>query len=87
VPTTGRKKLQGVATHGPKVLSASVDTFLLGLPTMESTTLPDGYLLPEGMTMADVRRLDRELLASDEGLDVDRLLGKDGGEDDRPAER
>ncbi len=45
---------------------------------MGSMKLPDGYLLPEGKTMADVRRLDLELLASD-GLDVKDL----GPEDDR----
>lgn len=62
-------------THGPKVLSAGVDT----LPVMESMTLPSGYLLPEGTTMADVRRLERELLAS-EGLKIEGL-------EDRPAIR
>ncbi len=30
--------------------------------------LPPGYLLPEGMTMKDVLRIDAELLAS-EGID------------------
>lgn len=56
----------------------------LGMPQstgdswMGSMKLPDGYLLPEGKTMADVRRLDLELLASD-GLDVKDL----GPEDDR----
>lgn len=34
--------------------------------------MPDGYLLPEGVTMADVHQLDRELLAS-EGLEVEGL--------------
>jgi len=34
--------------------------------------LPAGYLLPEDTTMADVRRLELELLAS-EGLDVKDL--------------
>jgi hypothetical protein len=37
---------------------------------MESMTLPDGYLLPPGMTMTDVRQLDLELLAS-EGLKIE----------------
>jgi hypothetical protein len=39
--------------------------------------VPDGYRLPEGTTMADVRRLDQELLAS-EGLEVQGHKGKDG---------
>jgi hypothetical protein len=34
---------------------------------MEPVKLPAGYRLPKGTTMADVRRLDQELLAS-EGL-------------------
>jgi len=36
---------------------------------MEPVKLPAGYRLPKGTTMADVRRLDQELLAS-EGLDA-----------------
>lgn len=36
---------------------------------MEPVKLPAGYRLPEGTTMADVRRLDQELLAS-EGAEV-----------------
>lgn len=32
---------------------------------MEPVKLPAGYRLPKGTTMADVRRLDRELLASE----------------------
>jgi hypothetical protein len=48
--------------------------------------LPAGYLLPEGTTMADVRRLELELLAS-EGLDVKDLQSEGDGEDDRPAEQ
>jgi hypothetical protein len=39
---------------------------------MEPVKLPAGYLLPEGTTMADIRRIDAELLAS-EGLDPKRL--------------
>lgn len=39
---------------------------------MESMKLPAGYLLPEGKTMADIRRIDLELLAS-EGLDVEQI--------------
>lgn len=35
---------------------------------MDPVKLPPGYLLPEGMTMKDVLRIDAELLAS-EGLD------------------
>jgi hypothetical protein len=37
---------------------------------MESMKLPAGYLLPEGKTMADIRQIDRELLAA-EGLDIE----------------
>jgi hypothetical protein len=47
---------------------------------MEPMKLPAGYRLPEGMTMADVRRLDQELLASD-GLDVKGLQNKQGDEE------
>jgi hypothetical protein len=43
--------------------------------------LPDGYLLPEGTTMADVRRIELELLAS-EGLKIEDLQAKDGRKDD-----
>ena len=35
---------------------------------MDPVKLPAGYLLPEGMTMKDVLRIDAEILAS-EGLD------------------
>jgi hypothetical protein len=48
---------------------------------MEPVKLPAGYLLPEGMTMADVRRLEVELLAS-EGLKIEDLQAEDGREDD-----
>lgn len=51
---------------------------------MESLKLPAGYLLPEGTTMADVRRVDLELLAS-EGLDVKGLETEDA-EKDPPSE-
>ncbi|MEX2448989.1 MAG: hypothetical protein WD404_09655 [Solirubrobacterales bacterium] len=70
----------------PKILPAGVDTFLLRLPTMGTPTLPDGYLLPSGMTMADVRRLERELLTS-EGLKIEDLEAGGGCEEDRPPER
>lgn len=43
--------------------------------------IPAGYRLPKGMTMADVRRLDQELLAS-EGLSIqgtERKTGVDRG--------
>jgi len=43
--------------------------------------LPAGYRLPKGTTMADVRRLDRELLAS-EGLKMDDLKAQNGRRDD-----
>jgi hypothetical protein len=48
---------------------------------MEPMKLPAGYRLPKGTTMADVRRLDRELLAS-EGLKVDGVKADDGRRDD-----
>jgi hypothetical protein len=47
---------------------------------MEPVKLPAGYRLPEGTTMADVRQLDRELLAS-EGLEVKGLQTREGGEE------
>jgi hypothetical protein len=43
--------------------------------------LPAGYRLPKGTTMADVRRLDHELLAS-EGLKVDDLKAENDHRDD-----
>lgn len=52
---------------------------------MESMKLPAGYLLPEGTTMADVRRLELELLAS-EGLDVKDLQPGNDAEDDQPTD-
>ena len=48
---------------------------------MEPVKLPAGYLLPEGTTMADVRRLELELLAS-EGLTIEDLQAEDGRKDD-----
>jgi hypothetical protein len=53
---------------------------------VEGATLPDGYLLPEGTTLADVRRLELELLAS-EGLDIEDLEAGHGQEEDRPAQQ
>lgn len=52
---------------------------------MESMKLPAGYLLPEGTTMADVQRLELELLAS-EGLDVKDLRPEDDRKDGRPED-
>jgi len=47
---------------------------------MEPMKLPAGYRLPKGTTMADVRRLDQELLAS-EGLGAQaRKAKEDRGE-------
>jgi hypothetical protein len=43
---------------------------------MKPVKLPAGYRLPKGTTMADVRRLDQELLAS-EGLAVQRHKAKE----------
>jgi hypothetical protein len=48
---------------------------------IEGTRLPGGYLLPEGATMADVQRLELELLAS-EGLKIEDLQAEDGRKDD-----
>lgn len=53
---------------------------------IEETTLPGGYLLPEGTTMADVRRLELELLAS-EDLNIEDLEAGHGQEGDRPAQQ
>lgn len=50
---------------------------------MESMKLPAGYRLPEGTTMADVRRLDLELLAS-EGIEVKGLQAE--GDSQAPPE-
>jgi hypothetical protein len=44
---------------------------------MKSVKLPAGYRLPKGTTMADVRRLDQELLGS-EGLEVRGYKAKEG---------
>jgi hypothetical protein len=46
---------------------------------MEPMKLPAGYRLPKGTTMADVRRLDQELLAS-EDLDPQGHKSKEGRE-------
>lgn len=43
-------------------------------PDPEKRSLPPGYLLPPGQTMADVRRMDAELLAS-EGIDLEDEFG------------
>ena len=43
---------------------------------MGPVKLPAGYRLPKGTTMADVRQLDQELLAS-EGLKVQGHEGKE----------
>jgi hypothetical protein len=47
---------------------------------MDPVKLPAGYRLPAGTTMADVRRLDQELLAS-EGLEVKGLQTQKGSEE------
>jgi hypothetical protein len=52
---------------------------------MESMKLPAGYLLPEGTTMADVRRADLELLAT-EGLEVEGLALEDEDDEQRPRD-
>jgi hypothetical protein len=43
---------------------------------MEPMKLPAGYLLPEDKTMADIRQIDLELLAS-EGLDIELIKPDD----------
>lgn len=53
---------------------------------MEPMKLPAGYLLPEGTTMEDIRRLDLELLAS-EGIEVEGLPAKDRDEGSDPMEQ
>lgn len=53
---------------------------------MEPMKLPAGYLLPEGTTMEDIRRLDLELLAS-EGIEVEGLPAKDRDEGSDPKEQ
>lgn len=53
---------------------------------MESMKLPAEYRLPKGTTMADVRRLDQELLAS-EGLGAQGHKAKEGREKAPPGEK
>jgi hypothetical protein len=53
---------------------------------MESVKLSDGYRLPKGTTMADVRRLDQELLAS-EGLDAQSHTATEGREKAPPEKK
>jgi hypothetical protein len=53
---------------------------------VKETKLPPGYLLPEGTTMKDVRRLDLELLAS-EGIEVEGLPAKGSDEGSEPKEQ
>jgi hypothetical protein len=53
---------------------------------MEPVKLPAGYRLPKGTTMADVRRLDQELLAS-EGLEAPGHKAKEGREKAPPEEK
>lgn len=53
---------------------------------MEPMKLPAGYRLPKGTTMADVRRLDQELLAS-EGLDARGHKAKEGRKKTPPADK
>ena len=53
---------------------------------MEPMKLPAGYRLPKGTTMADVRRLDQELLGS-EGIDVQGRKAKEGRKKTPPADK
>lgn len=48
---------------------------------MKPMNLPAGYRLPKGTTMAGVRRLDQELLAS-EGLDAQGHKGQGRPQED-----
>lgn len=43
---------------------------------MDPVKLPPGYLLPEGMTMKDVLRIDAELLASEASIPSGRASGR-----------
>jgi hypothetical protein len=53
---------------------------------MESVKLSAGYRLPKGTTMADVRRLDQELLES-EGLEAREHKANEGREKDPSEEK
>lgn len=53
---------------------------------MEPVKLPAGYRLPKGTTMADVRRLDRELLSS-EGRGVQGHKAKEGHKKPPPEQK
>jgi len=53
---------------------------------MEPVKLPAGYRLPKGTTMADVRRLDQELL-SGEGRQVQSHKAKEGQKRTPPEEK
>ena len=82
-----RKKDHGRTASGKPITDDLIDELAVKAEAgydVEGTTLPDGYLLPEGTTMADVRQLDHELLAS-EGLEVEGLQPRDDREDDRSA--
>jgi hypothetical protein len=53
---------------------------------MEPVKLPAGYRLPKGTTMADVRRLDRELLAA-EGLEAQGRKAKEAHKKSPPEQK
>lgn len=53
---------------------------------MEPVKLPAGYRLPKGTTMADVRRLDQELLASKDP-EARGHKGKEGRKEAPPADK
>lgn len=86
--------MTGKKDHGKTASGKPITDDLIGELTVkadagydiEETTLPGGYLLPEGTTMADVRRLELELLAS-EGLKIEDLEAGHGQEEDRPAQQ
>jgi hypothetical protein len=53
---------------------------------MEPVKLPAGYRLPKGTTMADVRRLDQELLSND-GREGQRHKANEGRKKAPPEEK
>lgn len=84
-----RKKDHGKTASGKPITDHLIDELAANAEAgydVERRRLPDGYLLPEGTTMADVRRLELELRAN-EGLDVKEPQPTDEDEDNRPAEQ
>lgn len=74
-----RKRDHGKTASGKQITDDLIDKLAAKAEAgydVKGTTLPDGYLLPKGVTMADVRQLDRELLGS-EGLGVEGMQARD----------